>query len=384
MAQASHPLSPELKTPNLTYTELHGHTPNSPPDGLLLRLKRAIKLAGPREDIHFHCRRTEQDLHEEAQSRTNSLDWTSISDRYFISVENLLHSIGIRQAEADFLRDQDGKIVRGSTRTPLLIRTPQERFIIKPYDNYNPARERSILEVVSGKMAPAVKSFGSEVYAEEYIDSKETPSLFERSRGLEDRCSTMEQVVLDCAAIYANLARLGVNYNHNHCITEFRVSKDGRQVVTDFGTSIFFYDEGWFDEKHIGNSQKKFDAILAEREAIPYKGNEETYDKVQLRLGFQCEDLQLRRRLVRHLEELTKTTPANFLETERLGEKSLTDVSPYTLVNLKLIIDSAHDALHNFFEHRPEGAKRGRVSGWDLLAPYKPAFNQTFLDTYLR
>lgn len=190
---------------------------------------------------------------------------------YFLRAKRYLQERGEDSAVVYLMRDaDDGHILRGSTRIPLKVRTKDQTYIIKPYDSYDPYLEKQVLQVVSGLMGPQVLHMGQEFYSETLVDFSKYHSLYDlaistgafaqdKRQNLYDymfgaRCDQMadrERLMADMvdavlpytnagAVMHANLAKLGVVYEHNHWMDEFHISEHGCGIITDFGTSHFF------------------------------------------------------------------------------------------------------------------------------------------------
>lgn len=137
-------------------------------------------------------------------------------------------------AHIDFIRKSSGNIAHGSTRVPLVVDIGGEKAVVKRYDNYDSAREQRVLRLVGGVCAPEVFHFGRDFYAEEFIDPKQSQSLDTLLTAGE-----MKRAVKIGGSMHARLARLGVNYDHNHWLDEFLLY-GGRRVILDFGTSRLY------------------------------------------------------------------------------------------------------------------------------------------------
>lgn len=132
--------------------------------------------------------------------------------------------------------------MHGSGRIPLLVETPNgDRFVIKPYDCYSPEKERAILERLSGSLAPAVRKYGSDFIAEDYINLENSTSI-ERIADLGE--PNFKTAIRKGAIAHARLAIDGINYGHDHWMDEFHVTEDGRLQITDFGTADSFLHQG--------------------------------------------------------------------------------------------------------------------------------------------
>jgi len=124
----------------------------------------------------------------------------------------------------------------GTARVPLQVAEKRGRYVIKPYDDYDPAVERAVLTRVQGTIAPPVLSFGDDFYAEALIDHDNALSL------LDSTVSKPFSNILEWSARgFANLARLGINYRKHHWMDEFHLAEDGL-IITDFGGASCYSD----------------------------------------------------------------------------------------------------------------------------------------------
>lgn len=147
----------------------------------------------------------------------------------------------LAEAKIDGIVDlvkKNENICWGSTRFPLLVTKCDQKYVIKNYDEYDPKREIEILKVVEKRIAPSVFYFGEEFYIEEFIDHQNAKTLedIENTQGLETAAAIGAEMM-------AELAKLKVNYSHNHWLDEFHVYGN-RRLITDFGTSTFFWKRG--------------------------------------------------------------------------------------------------------------------------------------------
>jgi hypothetical protein len=161
-----------------------------------------------------------------------------------------LEESGIASATVSTILGRNGYLLRGSTRLPLLVQTETERFVIKRYDEYDPARECELIKHAKD-IVPEAKFFGQEFYAEEFID----PTLATSLEHIADSgYEGLRHAVVEAGKIHAMLARKNIDYNHSHHFSEFHLLND-KAKVTDFGTARFFRREGELDY---------FDELLAE------------------------------------------------------------------------------------------------------------------------
>lgn len=150
--------------------------------------------------------------------------------------ERRLAEAGIQACSVDLVRKPGNVICWGSTRLPLKVETNGQIRVLKPYDDYDKEREKCVLQVVSGIIAPLVFRFGSDFYLEEMLDHSKGYSLMQLANRGE-----VERAVEIGAGMHARLARLHIDYDHNHWLDEFHV-QDDRELITDFGTSHYFCD----------------------------------------------------------------------------------------------------------------------------------------------
>ena len=152
--------------------------------------------------------------------------------------------------KVDFLR-KNGIPLWGSGRIPLLVKTGDQEFVLKPYDVHNPEEERRVLGHLQRKqadIAPEVYWIGDKGYAEEFFNTGKSLTDIAEEESVESAIRTGGEM-------HARLALLGVNYNHNHWVDEFYVG-DGRKIV-DFGTAQLYFLRG---------SSAKFDTQLKKME----------------------------------------------------------------------------------------------------------------------
>lgn len=146
-----------------------------------------------------------------------------------------LKEAGIGDCRVDFLRKR-GYVLWGSGRLPLVVEKDGKKQVLKQYDDYDKEREKCVLQVVSGVIAPVVDHFRSDFYIEELIDPERSFSLMDVANE-----GSIEVAAEVGAEMHAILARFRIDYAHNHWLDEFH-RLDGRNLITDFGTSHFFYD----------------------------------------------------------------------------------------------------------------------------------------------
>ncbi|MFH2020778.1 MAG: hypothetical protein ABIJ34_05150 [archaeon] len=163
-------------------------------------------------------------------------------------IERSLDAMSISEAKVDFLRNHMGVPIYGGERLPVIVDSPNIRFVLKKYDKDNPKSEIEVLERVSGVIAPRVYHYGDDFYAETLIPiSHESLDKLALSTKAERRGKfnlSLDEAIKIGAQAHARLATLGVGYNHDHWFDEFHYSstKNPELLITDFGTSSVFYD----------------------------------------------------------------------------------------------------------------------------------------------
>ncbi len=378
----------------LTQTEQDGYTPQTYAkrqqgesktswNGLIgLFLEREKQERNFKEGVHFNCRRSNDEYYSELED-IERYHFRALDDLYFRNVELFLHDMGIVKAEVDFVRNK-GKYVRGSTRIPLLVSTPDEQFVVKKYDDYDHVIERKVLETVSGNIGAKIRAFSKDMYAEEFIDFNTMPTLFEQTNGLQHDCPEMEMIVLEAAVIYAQLAKKEINYNHQKCMDEFRSNFAGIRKITDFGTSRLFYDESYFSSDVLRESEEKLNLAFSLRKAIPMDESE-AHKKLEIEIVKPAfSSWNERRECISLLGILTdKGGHALFELKEQFPVEYFERVSPHMLVNSYFCLDSAKGAMRSFFECRQSGWSFDKVSGYDLFRPFEQKFIVRFLEEYL-
>jgi len=356
----------------LTYTEQFGRTPGS-------HIK-VPEILDPLAQItynflcipHFRCKRTEADLLSELIADVEGVD-----DDYFTRAEKLLIQTRLSfGTEVDYIRRKDGYFVRGGTRIPLLIKQDERRYVLKSYDEYDTERERKILQVVEGKIAPKVLVFGDTEYIEEYVDHEEFPSLESLMH-----TSNWGEVIAHAGRIHGLLAILGIDYNHNHTLDEFRISNQGEYRVIDFGTSRFFYDVEFFDPEAFAEAEERAKKALKEFNQAYRESRSEGFSKVKDRYTIATGEWMRRHDAIIRLQRVQEEKQKDFFRTER-GDllARVEDLDPITLTNLIKAVDFGEAAIKNFFERR---IRTQFASGWDSLRPYQGKFREAFLGTYL-
>ncbi|MFH1174543.1 MAG: hypothetical protein V1725_05375 [archaeon] len=239
---------------------------------------------------------------------TNEFRINHPNSAYFRKAKNYLEEKGEKDATISLMRSKDThEIIRGSTRIPLLVKTKDNTYVIKMYDEYDPRREKDVLAVVSGKIAPRVLHQGQEFFSEDYFDHSAYPSLLAELLKTEpfslqfhkdlwqaqfgfpsdrEKAERMTGMVTEAfipfvrigARMHADLAKLDVIYDHNHWLDEFRQGKNGG-VITDFGTSRFFFQKDQLD-----HDLKRLHAQYESLKEDVMKGKSTREEKVRWRL----------------------------------------------------------------------------------------------------
>lgn len=335
-------------------------------------------LDGYRQHVQYENNIAAEDIRElEIQQETFAYLPSGISN-YMTSVERLLHAMHVRVANINVIKSPNGEIARGSTRIPLKVTTERGVFVVKAYDEYDPDLERRVLAAVSGKVAPKIIHFGDELYAEEFVSGN---SLLHSVFGKNNSTREMQDMVETCAVIYAELAQLGVHYHHCHCVDEFRIGKNGKILVTDFGTSHFFYDDTWFSEQGVATIDAKIITALNERDLISFDHDFEKYCDKQLECAGYLNERSTRLKLQGLMKQVSDGKVGEFFNVSGDEQEFLNQLDGIVLVNLMCAVEDMERALKNFFEKHQWGKFQ---SGWDSLRPFQPRLRQKFMQHYLR
>src|SRR3989344_387459 len=291
----------------------------------------------------------------------------------------------------------DDHIIRGSTRIPLKVKTKEETYIIKTYDDYDSELEKQVLVAVSGKIGPRVLHLGQDFYSEEMVDFSRYTNLDamcfatgafnqekrkelwnytfgSKTMNMQTRDSLMNEMVeatkpilLKGAKMHAELAKLGVVYNHNHWLDEFHIAEGDKPFITDFGTSHLFLDPTQVDEELPGVSKKyeeaqqeylrgKREKILKEWETLSYKRN-------RMKQYQQMHNLIKSSRTGIFSQSANKTLG----KQEKEIESALEDNLPLA-ANLRLAESTAQGGINKFFARAAIG------SGYDYQILIGSAF----------
>ena len=123
---------------------------------------------------------TQETLQKLKPKMVDGADIKSV-DRYIRHIDSLLGAAGITNAEVSFLPSNDKRRKRpihGSTRIPLLIKTPSASYVLKRYDDsILEGEEKSISERLEGRLSPKVLVHGKSLLIEEYLDPGQWPTL---------------------------------------------------------------------------------------------------------------------------------------------------------------------------------------------------------------
>ena len=258
------------------------------------------------------------------------------------TAEAQLKEMGVSKANIDLIRGADGRTRWGAGRIPLVVETCKGRFVIKPYDLYNPEREKLVLEAVQGRLAPAVLYFGDKFYAEELINPKEAKTLEQIADS-----GNLDYAITKGAEAHANLAALNINYNHGHWLDEFHLI--GNVVkITDFGTSAFFMKSG---------SYKVFDGHVDYVRGSGVADYIDEFKPIPL-FGSDCAKYEQTRSIIADL-----------------------DNNPEAIVNLMRVLSKGIDGVKVYIERRDW--KRGITqNAWNEAMSLFPSFVESFANSY--
>lgn len=286
---------------------------------------------------------------------------------------------GETSAIVSFLRHpKTGRIARGGTRIPLKVRTKNGEYVIKPYDDYDSGLEKEVLKVVSGRMAPQVLHFGNDFYSEELVDRTRYSNLYDMAMAtgaftmekrqeihdyyfagpalraamgqnrLAHAVEAVRPILLKGAEIHAELAKLGVIYDHNHWLDEFNIKYGGAPVVTDFGTSLLFMQPGAV--------AAELPNLVAEKKRLENDIHPAYSDEMCRRLGRVSAKVAIMEKFVEiygkaearigYLLERCNGILAAHTVHELAGLKS----NPALYANLAYARDSSYDGIERFFE----------------------------------
>lgn len=319
---------------------------------------------------------------------------------YFNKAKEYLVEKGEKNAQVFFLRDPETKeIERGSTRIPLKVKTKESTYIIKPYDSNDSELEKEVLKTVSGKIGPKVLHLGEKFYSEELIKSSEYTSLHThaletgaftpekrleiwdhmfgkkhaeieaRNKLVKNMAEAVKPICMQGAEIHAELAKLGVIYDHNHWLDEFLVAENRNSVVIDFGTSHFFSNPEEIKEKLPGlKAEERKLAQYYDEEAA--NRSDALSDRINRMEGY----------MFRHEHIKTKGSDMMFKHKDlnNHAKQALKDnhENINLLTNLYKVMFSAYEGMKNFFYFAGVG------SGKDYMIHIETAFESRFLNHY--
>ena len=311
----------------------------------------AIELLFSKQDIYEWTQPTKKDSFHPSHL------WSKVN-----LVKKHLKEMGIETAKVDIIENVDGDICCGSTRMPLLIKTGKEDpFVIKPYDCYNPQTEQKILKIVGGVIAPEIKYFGEDFYAEALIDHKKAKTL----ESIADKdYKNLIDVVRIGAKMHAILASMGINYSYNHWLDEFHRYNDDKLLITDFGTSFFF------------KTEKYSESMIEKLEYIKKNGVENFFKYYKPIRCFNPEHpkySEIRSKLVSLTSE-----PSEMI--------CLLNVIDYVLVEVKNYIELLPHRVANGLPNHNINDFQGKLwnstSDWDKTMLLLPDFVESFASEY--
>ena len=311
--------------------------------------------------LEFQLELTEADraFQDEAESRkpnTRCLD-----DLYFLDVGNFLSEMDIVDAKISLIRREDCRFLRGSYRIPLLVETDDNRFIIKDYDGYDYLREIAILEKVSGVIAPKVLHFGTDMYAEKYLDSEQFSSLNKLADARDPNSEELGSIIYIGVWMHAELAKLKINYHHNHWMDEFFITtnplEDQERKIVDFGKSFFFF------------SEEDMSCLISG--GLPSSANGDYID-IMVAIN-RCARIKSN-----IINGSSKYLGQFLVDNEGKDEqiKALLGMQPLQAANVLYVLEFLEDGLKTYF----------RTTGNDpsnTITLLKPKYTQTFFDCYL-
>ena len=375
-----------------------------------LRERVGIWLQKEREYPHYILENI-ADLVKEALKVDDSFTPENVPDQaYFNRAKAYLLERGEECATVHLLRSPvDNRIVRGGTRIPLKVETKKGAYIIKTYDDTDSELEREVLQTVSGKIGPQVLHFGQQFYSEELIDSSQYTNLLDRawatgafcpekrkelweycyggkSDDQEQRkklmCTMVEAVkplLLEGARMHAELAKLKVNYNHNHWLDEFHVANDGKPMITDFGTSYLFLDPAQV-EQELPRLVKEYDELHKEFFKYPAVISAREFSKKLGSVGTRKKIIDGHRQTYNFVQNQGRSILSE-LTQQRLGNRAKEVLAALKenqalVVNLLHAEESAHQGIKGFFEDAAVG------SGYDYASLVSLDFQAEFFNHY--
>ncbi|GEM_PF-4096155 len=335
------------------------------------------------------------------------------NQKYFERAKAYLAEKGEHDAIVYLLRSPiDNKILHGSTRIPLKVKTPEDVYIIKPYDMGDSDLEKKVLQTVGGKIAPEVLHLGEEFYSEELVDFSRYMDLYhlclatgafnqDQKKELWDHISgkdfsttdlarqnqlmnTMieaaKPLIIEGAKIHAALAKLGVIYNHNHWLDEFHVSSEDKSIITDFGTAYFFLHPEQVAEE-LPLVSKEFETIRKEYlDPLAFSnGDGKGLTKKLIILAFkkqQMELFQVKHDIGSNLWSYIFDESSHKLSPKGREMKSYLVNDPALAANLHCVMYTALPGMKRLFESLAVGSCN------DYVSKIYSDFSAAFVDAY--
>ncbi|MEK6809506.1 MAG: hypothetical protein AABY40_02430 [Nanoarchaeota archaeon] len=342
-------------------------------------------------------------------------EWSGIDDyftpknlpnrEYFRRAKAYLQEKGEDKATVFLLRSPiDHRILHGSTRIPLKVETKEGVYIIKPYDDYDSELEKKVLQAVSGKIGPQVLHLGQDFYSEELINFSRYTNLWDkcfatgafsqekrkelweywfRGKGIDlkrkdklmnEMVEAAKPMLLEGARMHAELAKLGVIYDHNHWLDEFHIANDSKPMITDFGTSYLFLNPFKIEEE-----LPKVSREYEEAKEKFYQGYTELRED-GVNLAVKEQRMKSHQQTYQIVQDRSRT-PISESTIQRLGSRakevlSALKFNPGLTTNLLLAEESAQEGIERFFERAAVG------SGYDYLKLIRGDFKAEFFKHY--
>ena len=192
---------------------------------------------------------TQETLQKLKPKMVDGADVQSV-ERYANHIKSLLGVVGIPEAKVSFLPSKDKRRklpIHGSTRIPLLIKTPSASYVLKRYDDsVLEGKEKAISERLGGRLSPKVLVYGKSLLIEEYLDPSQWPSLETISKKDPRKGAEVAGI------FFALLALEKIHYDHEHFYDEIRFNPSTGEIkVTDLGTATGFIKKtGYFSRKY--------------------------------------------------------------------------------------------------------------------------------------
>ncbi len=293
-------------------------------------------------------------------------EFVSLSfDELLRGAEGFLVEMGLSDATLDFVY-RAGELVVGSGRVPLRVAAGSDTYVIKSYDKYDPKLEKEIIKTIEGEIGPGLIFLGKHMYAEEYIDPEEYDSLEEiaNSRSIGE----FDDVIVEGAKVYAELARMLINYDHRHWLDEFHKRDDGKIVVTDFGTSHFFYtEEDEITGEELLAFRKKISSCYSKGDLFGLEQVNTSFELASSRLQFS--------KYLRYFRDAEKE---NFCMAELcdMVKSRSEDHDPVLMANIVDVMVKAQAGIRQYFSCRFGDERHARI--------YEGVFFNAFLDAYFQ